>query len=191
MLGTTPSGSVQLQDYYIHPEKMGASRKDLADAIQSYSDNDSQKIGEPFFQSLSAFASDPRRRAIKAPVITCTALSSRWRGLAASDVLAPLLTPLTSGATLQEERGTAVPGVRSPFKATVIPLVRDSHPLFPYRILAPLISRRVNDSGSPRHLRPERKRASRYARQELKIKGGLRLKRPLAGRHRRIGRSGQ
>ena len=26
--------------------------------------------------------------------------------------------------------GTAVPGVRSPFKATVIPLVRDSHPLF-------------------------------------------------------------
>ena len=43
MLGTTPSGSVQLQDYYIHPEKMGASRKDLADAIQSYSDNDSQK----------------------------------------------------------------------------------------------------------------------------------------------------
>lgn len=42
-------GSVQLQDYYIHPEKMGASRKDLADAIQSYSDNDSQKNGEPFF----------------------------------------------------------------------------------------------------------------------------------------------
>lgn len=48
MLGTTPSGSVQLQDYYIHPEKMGASRKDLADAIQSYSDNDSQKNGELF-----------------------------------------------------------------------------------------------------------------------------------------------
>ena len=41
-------GSVQLQDYYIHPEKMGASRKDLADAIQSYSDNDSQKNGELF-----------------------------------------------------------------------------------------------------------------------------------------------
>ena len=81
MLGTTPSGSVQLQDYYIRPvwepgtaspqlqgttlpmltdarrnlgfttaenaslppyaQKMGASRKDLADAIQSYSDNDS------------------------------------------------------------------------------------------------------------------------------------------------------
>jgi hypothetical protein len=35
----------------------------------------------------------------------------------------------------------------------------------PCRNLAPLISRRVNDSGSPRHLRPERKRASRYARQ--------------------------
>ena len=83
------------QDYYIHPEKMGASRKDLADAIQSYSDNDSQKNGEPFFKSLSEFSSDPRRRAIEAPVITCTALSSRWRGLSASDVLAPLLTPLT------------------------------------------------------------------------------------------------
>lgn len=73
MLGTTPSGSVQLQDYYIHPEKMGASRKDLADAIQSYSDNDSQKNGEPFFKSLSEFSSDPRRRA-EAPVITYSAL---------------------------------------------------------------------------------------------------------------------
>ena len=59
-----------------------------------------EKDGEPFFKSLSAFASDPRRRAV-APVNTYTALSSRWRGLAASDVLAPLLTPLTSGATLQ------------------------------------------------------------------------------------------
>lgn len=53
-------------------------------------------IGEPFFKSLSeGYSSDPRRRAIEAPVITCTALSSRWRGLSASDVLAPLLTPLT------------------------------------------------------------------------------------------------
>ena len=33
MQGTTPPGSVQLQDYYIRPEKMGAPRKDLADAI--------------------------------------------------------------------------------------------------------------------------------------------------------------
>lgn len=94
MQGTTPPGSVQLQDYYIRPEKMGAPRKDLADAILSYNGNDSQKNGEPFFQSLSAFASDPRRRAV-APVNTYTALSSRWRGLSASDVLAPLLTPLT------------------------------------------------------------------------------------------------
>ena len=76
MQRTTPPGSVQLQDYYIHPEKMGASRKDLADAIQSYSDNDSQKNGEPFFKSLSAFASDPRRRA-NAPVNTYSALSNR------------------------------------------------------------------------------------------------------------------
>lgn len=67
--------------------------------------------------------------------------------------------------------GTAVPGVRSPFKATVIPLVRDSHPLFPYRILAP---RRSWDghtglllsepSASPKAQVP-------HARQELKIKG--------------------
>ena len=42
-------GSVQLQDYYIRPEKMGAPRKDLADAILSYNGNDSQKNGEPFF----------------------------------------------------------------------------------------------------------------------------------------------
>ena len=63
MLGTAPSGSVQLQDYCVRPEK----------------------IGEPFFQSLSAFASDPRRRA-NAPVNTYSALSSRWRGLSVSDV---------------------------------------------------------------------------------------------------------
>lgn len=47
--------------------------------------------------------------------------------------------PLESGnkeATLIG-RGIVVPGVGSPFKATAIPLVRDSHPLFPYRILAP------------------------------------------------------
>lgn len=48
-------GSVQLQDYYIHPEKMGASRKDLADAIQSYSDNDSQKNGELFSSHYRSF----------------------------------------------------------------------------------------------------------------------------------------
>ena len=48
MLGTAPSGSVQLQDYYIRPEKMGAPRKDLADAILSYNGNDSQKNGELF-----------------------------------------------------------------------------------------------------------------------------------------------
>ena len=41
-------GSVQLQDYYIRPEKMGAPRKDLADAILSYNGNDSQKNGELF-----------------------------------------------------------------------------------------------------------------------------------------------
>ena len=63
MLGTAPSGSVQLQDYCVRPEK----------------------IGEPFFQSLSAFASDPRRRA-NAPVNTYSALSCRWRGLSVSDV---------------------------------------------------------------------------------------------------------
>ena len=85
MRGTAPSGSVQLQDYYIRPEKMGAPRKDLADAILSYNGNDSQKNGEPFFKSLSAFASDPRRRA-NAPVNTYSALSSRWRGLSVSDV---------------------------------------------------------------------------------------------------------
>ena len=68
-------GSVQLQDYYIRPEKMGAPRKDLADAILSYNGNDSQKNGEPFFKSLSAFASDPRRRA-NAPVNTYSALSN-------------------------------------------------------------------------------------------------------------------
>ena len=54
MLGTAPSGSVQLQDYCVRPEKNG----------------------EPFFQSLSAFASDPRRRA-NAPVNTYSALSFR------------------------------------------------------------------------------------------------------------------
>ena len=83
MQGTTPPGSVQLQDYYIRPEKMGAPRKDLADAILSYNGNDSQKNGEPFFQSLSAFASDPRRRA-EAPVVTYSALSSS-KVLSASD----------------------------------------------------------------------------------------------------------
>ena len=76
MRGTAPSGSVQLQDYYIRPEKMGAPRKDLADAILSYNGNDSQKNGEPFFKSLSAFASDPRRHAF-APVDTYSALSKR------------------------------------------------------------------------------------------------------------------
>lgn len=45
-------GSVQLQDYYIRPEKMGAPRKDLADAILSYNGNDSQKNGEPFYRPL-------------------------------------------------------------------------------------------------------------------------------------------
>lgn len=69
-------GSVQLQDYYIRPEKMGAPRKDLADAILSYNGNDSQKSGEPFFKLLSAIASSPRRRAIEAPVNTYSALSS-------------------------------------------------------------------------------------------------------------------
>ena len=99
----TPQGCVvgcypavcSVQDYCIRPEKMGAPRKDLADAILSYNGNDSQKNGEPFFKSLSEdYSSDPRRRAV-APVNTYTALSSRWRGLSASDVLAPLLTPLT------------------------------------------------------------------------------------------------
>ena len=61
MLGTAPSGSVQLQDYCVRPEK----------------------IGEPFFQSLSAFASDPRRHAF-APVDTYSALSSS-KVLSASD----------------------------------------------------------------------------------------------------------
>jgi hypothetical protein len=51
----------------------------------AYPDLTVQKIGEPFFQSLSAFASDPRRRA-EAPVVTYSALSSRWRGLSVSDV---------------------------------------------------------------------------------------------------------
>ena len=41
--------------------------------------------GEPFFKSLSEFSSDPRRRA-EAPVVTYSALSSRWRGLSVSDV---------------------------------------------------------------------------------------------------------
>ena len=76
MQGTTPPGSVQLQDYYIRPEKMGAPRKDLADAILSYNGNDSQKNGEPFFKLLSAIASSPRRRAV-APVNTYSALSNR------------------------------------------------------------------------------------------------------------------
>jgi hypothetical protein len=35
--------AVQIGGNDNHPEKMGASRKDLADAIQSYSDNGSQK----------------------------------------------------------------------------------------------------------------------------------------------------
>lgn len=52
-------GSVQLQDYYIRPEKMGAPRKDLADAILSYNGNDSQKSGEPFFQPLSGRVTNP------------------------------------------------------------------------------------------------------------------------------------
>ena len=52
-------GSVQLQDYYIRPEKMGAPRKDLADAILSYNGNDSQKNGEPFFQPLSGISLRP------------------------------------------------------------------------------------------------------------------------------------
>ena len=51
----------------------------------AYPDLTVLKIGEPFFQSLSAFASDPRRRA-EAPVVTYSALSSRWRGLSVSDV---------------------------------------------------------------------------------------------------------
>ena len=44
----------------------------------AYPDLTVLKIGEPFFQSLSAFASDPRRRA-DAPVITYSALSSSNR----------------------------------------------------------------------------------------------------------------
>ena len=73
MLGTAPSGSVQLQDYCVRPEK----------------------IGEPFFKSLSAFASDPRRRA-NAPVNTYSALSFRnlapqhfWDGLMTGRNLSP------------------------------------------------------------------------------------------------------
>lgn len=53
MLGTAPSGSVQLQDYCVRPKKNG----------------------EPFFKSLSEFLpSDPRRHAV-APVPTYSALS--------------------------------------------------------------------------------------------------------------------
>ena len=99
MLGTAPSGSVQLQDYCVRPEK----------------------IGEPFFQSLSAFASDPRRRA-NAPVNTYSALSSRWRGLSVSDVrtcptpyaLDALAQPsnriLAPRPFHQEDQPTVVPG---------------------------------------------------------------------------------
>lgn len=80
----TPQGCVvgcypavcSVQDYCIRPEKMGAPRKDLADAILSYNGNDSQKNGEPFFKLLSAIASSPRRRAV-APVNTYSALSNR------------------------------------------------------------------------------------------------------------------
>ena len=65
MLGTAPSGSVQLQDYCVRPEK----------------------IGEPFFQSLSEVvpSSDPSRHT-EVPGYTYSALSSRWRGLSVSDV---------------------------------------------------------------------------------------------------------
>ena len=56
MRGTAPSGSVQLQDYCVRPEKNG----------------------ELFFKSLSEFSSDPRRRA-EAPVVTYSALSSSNR----------------------------------------------------------------------------------------------------------------
>ena len=78
MFRTTPAGSVQLQDYYIHPEKMGASRKDLADAIQSYSDNDSQKNGEPFFHPLLMLSQGHPDVPLKHPDSPISALSSRW-----------------------------------------------------------------------------------------------------------------
>ena len=74
-------------------------------------------------------------------MITYSALSSS-KELPPVSIRIPLpepTPPLESGnkeATLIG-RGIVVPGVGSPFKATAIPLVRDSHPLFPYRILAP------------------------------------------------------
>ena len=67
MLRTTPAGSVQLQELGHRPIKRRHGQYTLP-----------EKIGEPFFQSLSAFASDPRRRA-NAPVNTYSALSSSNR----------------------------------------------------------------------------------------------------------------
>lgn len=88
MLGTAPSGSVQLQDYCVRPEKNG----------------------EPFFQSLSAFASDPSRHT-EVPGYTYSALSKRN--------LAP--RPFH-----QEDQPTVVPGnrlhwVQMPSKQRIIP----------------------------------------------------------------------
>ena len=48
----------------------------------AYPDLTVLKIGEPFFKSLSAFASDPRRHAF-APVNTYSALSNRSGGTSA------------------------------------------------------------------------------------------------------------
>ena len=93
-----------------------------------------RRLESRFSSRYREYPSDPRRRAIEAPVITCTALSSS-KELPPVSIRIPLpepTPPLESGnkeATLIGW-GTAVPGVRSPFKATVIPLVRDSHPLF-------------------------------------------------------------
>ena len=76
----------------------------------AYPDLTVLKIGEPFFQSLSAFASDPRRRA-DAPVITYSALSSsnrlHWVQMPSkqrsipAEIAVPCRTPMAQVPTCQ------------------------------------------------------------------------------------------
>ena len=82
MLGTAPSGSVQLQDYCVRPEKIGEPYfcyyRLLPQVARTYlctrnlSDSPKERA---VFKSLSDSSSDPRRRA-EAPVVTYSALSS-------------------------------------------------------------------------------------------------------------------
>lgn len=93
-----------------------------------------RRVESRFSSRYREYPSDPRRHAF-APVDTYSALSSS-KELPPVSIRIPLPEPTPPPESGNKEAtligwGTVVPGVGSPFKATAIPLVRDSHPLFP------------------------------------------------------------